>query len=518
MDNINENLMNAETAFANKQYEEALGWYRKVLEENPDDIYALSRAGAICVPLGNYKESLDYFRHAKELDPDNGDNIFNYANACFFNEDYQAAFTEYVEAEKVGCSEDVTPRLYYQLAMICSMRQDIKSSLTYFKKCEDADKQGLISLNPDLISEKLKLYMVESDYVNAEKCAAQLVAIQPTEFRNYMIYFSILMAHGEYAAAEKLLDDAEAYSEATDDEKVSLTLQKASLCVALAGKNPDSKDEFYKKAVDLIEAQRFSGNLTFEQDVEAVLTLSEIYMKSEDFDKAIDYSLKLLSGDFGIKKPEEKKPEAEIAELTEEEIDIMADSDIELIQEKIDSGEIDGDMGKYSETDYDEEGNQINRYEDSAFDALGNNEVPVQADEADEEIPEPKELSAETREKVYFNLLSCYMSKDEFDKAGKYAEVLKHSDNKYYNYFGIYSEAVACRKVKGKTAESDKKYAEALAFFRSKNFADPKDTLATVFRARLYAEDGKTAKAKELAVLLADEDRQSVLDYIQTFE
>ena len=81
MDAIKELLTNAEIAFANKQYDSALQWYQKVLEAPPDDVYVLSRAGALCVPLGKFREAMLYFGRAKELDPDNGDNAFNYGNA-----------------------------------------------------------------------------------------------------------------------------------------------------------------------------------------------------------------------------------------------------------------------------------------------------------------------------------------------------------------------------------------------------------------------------------------------------
>ena len=167
METAKEFLLNAEIAFTNKQYNESLSWFKKVLDEEPNNVYALSKAGAICVPLGLFEEALSYFGRAKELDPNNGDNVFNYANACFFNKDNVTAFREYVEAEKIGCSEDVVPRLYYQMALLCSMRQDIKSALIYFDKCEKSDREGIIVLTPDFISEKMKMYMVLEDYSNA---------------------------------------------------------------------------------------------------------------------------------------------------------------------------------------------------------------------------------------------------------------------------------------------------------------------------------------------------------------
>ena len=68
MDDVKELLVNAEVAFSNKQYNAALNWYQKVLEVTPDDVYVLSRAGAICVSLGRFEEALTYFGRAKKLD------------------------------------------------------------------------------------------------------------------------------------------------------------------------------------------------------------------------------------------------------------------------------------------------------------------------------------------------------------------------------------------------------------------------------------------------------------------
>lgn len=208
MDTAKEFLSNADIAFDNGQYEEALKWYRKALEVTPDDIYALSRAGAICVSLKKMDEALIHFGKAKELDPENGDNVFNYANACFYNNEVVKAFNLYAEAERIGCSEDVMPRLYYQMGLMCSLRQDAKAALIYLQKCEEADKDGHIALSSDMISEKIKLYMYLKDYDSAEDCASKLVAAAPTEFKNYMVYYGILMAHSNLAVAEKLLADS----------------------------------------------------------------------------------------------------------------------------------------------------------------------------------------------------------------------------------------------------------------------------------------------------------------------
>lgn len=111
--------------------------------------------------------------------------------------------------------------------------------------------------------------------------------------------------------------------------------------------------------------------------------------------------------------------------------------------------------------------------------------------------------------------LTCYMAMDDFKSGETFAVILKHSSNKYYNYFGLYSATMLYRKINGDTEMAKQKYAEAIAFFRNKSFSDHTDSLAVIFRARLYAEEGKYEKASELGHLLAEADRNSIASYIE---
>ena len=514
MEQIKEYLLNAEVAFSNKQYNEALTWYQKVLAKTPNDLYALSRAGAICVPLGKFEEALKYFGHAKELDPNNGDNAFNYGNACFFNKDNVSAFSAYVEAEELGCSEDVIPRLYYQMALLCSMRQDVKSALIYFKKCEEADRGGMISLNPDLISEKMKLYMVIQDYENAEKCAAELVAIQPTHFRNYMIYFSIVMANKDFDKAEKVLKNAQSYAETSLDDSVTILLQLAALYVARAENDSENRDKYFEHTINILEKQINVEKLSSGQIVNVVLTLAEVYLKAGQYTKSIKCLQFILNGRVSLKNAYNNKENETVAELTPEEIEVMMQADMQMIQEKIDTGELSADLGLYAQMQYDENGNLIPKYDETMFSLLNNfDEVKFEAKDDEQNNSGTFEISTDVREKVYFTFLSCYLAMDDYASAEKYAIALRHSSNKYYSYYGIYTCAMVSGKLKKR--DSDRKYAEAIAFFRNKSFADHSDAMAVIFRARLYAEQGKYEKAKELALLLAESDQKSLMNYVE---
>ena len=508
MDETKNCLLNADIAFSNKQYMEALAWYRKALTLTPNNIYALSRAGAICVSLGRFSDALTFFRQAKDLDPKNGDNAFNYGNACFFNKDNVAAFEQYVEAEKMGCSDDVKPRLYYQMALICSMRQDFSSSLIYFRKCEESDKTGVISLNPDMISEKLKLYMLQKDYTNAEKCAAQLVAINPRDFKNYMVLFSLLMSHKRYEAAQALLSDAGKYAQLDDDNRFALVMQEAALYTAMADAEPEQRTVYCEKAIALLQQYQMTNS---DQQAQASLSMAESYIKMEKYDDAICLLLELLEGP-AVQPSQSVADFEDPGELTEEQLEEMASKDMQAIQEKIDTGVLSGDMGLYADTDYDDEGNAYHVYDPAAF-----VEKPA-APEAEQEAPASAQgfvLSDALQEKAVFTLLTCYLAKDDFANASVQAKRLKGSKNKYYHYYGIYTEALTERKLSRNTHICQRKYAEAIAFFRNQTFKDAADTLATIFRARLYAEQGSYEKAKELAHLLAEADQQSLLQYIE---
>ena len=116
---------------------------------------------------------------------------------------------------------------------------------------------------------------------------------------------------------------------------------------------------------------------------------------------------------------------------------------------------------------------------------------------------------------MYFTLLSAYLGKDDFKLVAEYANILKNSSNKYYSYYGIYTLALAERKLCGSSAQVERQYAEAIAFFRNKSFEDPKDSLASIFRARLYTEQGSIEKAKEIANMLSEADKKSILQYIE---
>lgn len=515
-ENYTDAMINAEAAFSNKNYALALEWFRKALEEKPDDLQALSRAGTVCVPLDRFDESFEYFQRVMKLNPENGDNAFNLGNAYFLHGDYGKALELYAEAEMKGCSEEAKPRLYYQMALLCSVRRDVKAALTNFQKYEDTDKSGMAAINPDVISEKIKLYMMAEDYDNAAKCAVQWITVAPTELRSYMVYFSILMAKHDYDAAEKVISDAEKYAELDDNTRFTLKAERVALLVAKSDADSANAASHLQVAYDLVSS--IKENAPIPQKNELTLTLAEICMKMARYQEAIDTASSLLPTDE-VKQFDIQHSEPVYEELDEAEIEAMVEEDMQSIDNKIASGEIDENAGEYAEVYYDEDGNPVREYPEGMFDEVAE---PIQ-----EESQSVEQLSQESTEhpkadyydRLYFILLSCYAAIEDYTNAHKFGGLLKHSENVYYSYFGRYTEAFSTKKLSEISTEfskdsAEKAYAETSSFFRGKMLQNPNNNFAVIFRARMYAESGKFAKAEEMANLLALDEKEAVMSYI----
>lgn len=511
-----EAMINGETAFSNENYALALKWFRKALEENPNDQRALLRAGTVCVPLDKYEESFEYFQKIMELDPEKGDNAFNLGNAYFLRGDHAKAFEMYADAEVRGCSANVKSRLYYQMALLCSMRKDVKAALLNFKKYEDSDRTGMASLNPDVISEKVKLYMMVNDLENAAKYAVQWITVSPAELRTYMVYFSILMAGKKYAAAEQVLAEAEKYAELDDDSAFKLKNERIKLLIAKADNSNDGQpllEQAYNITNSFIETADVS------KQKELKLELAEICMKLSKYKEAIEIAEPLLQ-EPDVKNYEIEHHDVPYEELDDAEIEAMAEEDMQIIEDKIVAGEIDESIGEFAEVYYDEEGNPVRDYPEGMLDTEADAEIKEEVEASAEKTEAVVDTKPEFYDKLYFILLSCYAAVEDYANAYKLGGILKHSNNAYYSYFGRYTEAFSVKKLsvssdKFSKEDADKYYAETIAFFRNRMLKGVNNNFAVIFRARMYAESGKFVKAEEMANLLVLDEKTKVMSYIE---
>lgn len=521
-----EAIASGDIAFGNDNYEGALKWYNKALEQQPNDEYALARAGTSLVTLGRFDEAFPYFQKNVENNPESGDNLFNLANAYFFAGDIAKALEYYAAAEAKPCSDDVKARIYYQMAMMCSIKQDYKAALINYQKYEDADKTGAASLDPEIISEKVQLYAQLEDYENASKYAQQWLNLAPSDLRCYMVNFNLLMAGEQFARAQAMLDNALKYAVKDEAGQFAVDLSRANFYVAAADSDVDRDGDFKQRAYDLMSELIVSPNGSPEDKNELVLSLGELCINMGKVDEAIDLMTMLT-----------QQPEADTAapapavpagKPDPAEIDAMLQNDMTKINAMIASGELDADAGANAPVNYDENGQPVREYPDDLF-----GDLPEGAKPEKYGIPTPEQLealdkaaaienAANQRARVNFMLLSCYAYKEDYEKALEYARIVKNDPgNVYYSFFGRYSEAfsimqLAKRNQGGFTlTDAERKYAEEIAFFRSEMLKmNENSAYALVFRTRMYAETGKFTKAEELADLMAENDKAAVLEYI----
>ena len=531
MDNVTykEAAANADIAFSNENYEGAVKWYDKALASAPKDVYALSRAGAALVALGRFKEAYPYFQRAIDAEPQNGDNLFNMANAYFFEGNVSKAIEYYTLASVKPCSKDVKARIFYQLALMCTIKQDYRAALVNYQKYEDMDETGKASLDVDIITEKLQLYVRLEDYENAKKCAVKWVGLAPSELRAYMAYFNLLLANNEFAEAEKALDDAVKYAVTDEAGKFAVDISRANLCSLAAGSEIDSAGDFNQKAYDLLSELIVSPLGTPQQKNELVLSLAELCIKMGRTDEAIDL-LTVLAEKPGAAK--EETPETDGTALPAApdpaEIDAMRERDMQRMDALVAEGMVDESIGELAEVTYDENGSPVRNYPEGTFD-----DIPEGADPVKFGLPTPEKLvelerqaelenAAELNARVNFMLLSCYSTKNDFEKVLEYAAAVKAgAKESYYSFFGHYAEAFAALQLakEGKRftlEEAQDKYDRELAFFRNETMKrTPSSNYALLFRARMYAELGKYDKAAELSELLDPDDKAAVEQYIE---
>lgn len=514
-----EAMINAETAFANGNHALALEWFRKAISVNEKSLTAIAKAGAACVSLSKFDEALSYFKKIYEMQPDSGDNAFNVGTVYFFQGNYAKALELYSEAEMKGCSSETKPKLYYQLSMLCSIRNDVPAALANLEKYEYFEKSETAALNPDIISEKVKLYLKARDYSNAAKYAVQWIALAPKDTTCYMVYFSILMAQKDYVRAENVLDDAEKFSDHNEAVEVKMQLERVSLLAAMSDNNTEASLEYLNKAYNILAELLEKAPESDKPNIR--LTFAEVCIKMKKYDEAIQLVSSLVPKDK-VEEINLEFEEDDYYELNDYAVDEMIDEDMGIIDEMITVGELSEDEGDYAEIYYDDYGNPIREYPEGTFDylieaySLENNE---EEEDTEKKTVEPKELSTEFYDRVYFILLSCYTSTEDYTNAYKFGNLLKHSENEYYSYLARYTIAFSMKKLckaNGKFSIDavDKIYAETLAFYRSEMMKNPKGNYAVIFRARMYAETSKFVKAEEIARLLPGDEKNAVLDYI----
>lgn len=519
-------LADARIAMGNGKYKEAKAILLPAYEKDPHNAQVLQKLGGACTLLGEFEEALTYYQQNLALNPEDGNNHYMLGNAYFVNSKYQKAFAEYVEAENKGCTGEAEQKLHYQMGLICSLTGDRKAALLHLQQYEDTDPTGKIALEESYLTEKLKLYMQEEDNENAIKYARILLEAKPTQLRYYGVLFSLLMADKQYEEAEAVLDRADRYLDLDYEQTLDMLVQRVAMYADIADAKPDESMTYLEKALDAIDlAEDQIGQPKIEHIREMMLLRAEIYLKENDYDTALEIAEELVKGPATQPVPEV----GSIEEHQEQVKNEFLTNPPQIAQDE--------SSQKY-----------IQQLEDMALrdpgiaaDVLMNPEAVAQrlTEESETQTENTADVvrkmletmaaEAETSyhliapqsfaDRLNHILITCYIEADRFEEVLPYAVAMKGSTTVRYANFGCYVEALAMQKLaqagKKDKAEAENVYQRAIAFYRKKMMDDPSDISAAVFRARLYAENGKYALAEQVAGMLDDAAMQSLQAYIE---
>jgi len=370
--------------------------------------------------------------------------------------------------------------------------------------------------------------MSEQDYVNAEKSAKILINANPEIYEYYEVLFNIEIAMEKYAEAEKILADSDKYIQLNYSQNLSKIFHLAVLYVTLADTDTENSESYLKKALEILQNAKEKMKLTLTNSNEISSVLAEVYMKLGEYDKAIQIAESLISV-LPIDKPTDL-PDTEETYQEEYNEDYSEDEEIELDEEiqkaveavselyqKAENGEIEN----LTDIEYDEDGNEIKVYNKELLD-LGNSSKQNENYDTVSEIFDDEKSAilskAEYTDKVYNVLVTCYAVKEDYKNVLKYVDVLKNSSNKAIVAFGVYIQAFSARELskvgKERTPIADNLYNRAITYFKSQMMQDSGNIESVVYRARLYAENGKFILADEMAKLLDEDTHKSLTEYI----
>ena len=516
-------LAEARVAMNHKKFKEAKEIMMPAFEKEPRNTEVLKMLGGLCVLLGQFREALDYYSKNLELDPDNGDSYYLIGNAYFTNAKYQNAFDSYIMAEEMGCSENVLPKLYYQMGLICSMKGDRKAALIHFQQYEDTDPTGMVALDETFLSEKMKLYLQERDSAEAIRCAKTLLNVKPDNYSYYGLLFNLLMVEKNYAEAEKVLDKAQKYLKLTYEQRIDLAVQRAALYIDIADTDDEKvRVENLTKAKTVIKAAQSDPEITPVNSRELELLTAEIYLKGGYYSHATRIAEKLIEEKKMREVPEPKSVEAHMQDVMNDTRfwskltpALIRDEEYRQQMRKLQS-----DPTKMAAA---MQGRRIEERISNADSVSGNKSTVDQVREMIGKMAEKGEEFTIMSEEDFADrldnvLISCYVDADNYEMAGKYAALLKNSPNSRYANFGFYVSALSAQKLaeQGKCDKetAEELYDQAIARYKKRMLEDVTDSTAAVFRARLYAENGKYVLAEQIAKMMDDKVMNSLNSYI----
>jgi len=183
------------------RFGEAIGWYQKTLEIQPENTDALNNLGGVLQAQGKLDEAVAYYQEAISINPDSTEAHYNLGNALKEQGKLDKAVASYQKAVSIKPDfADAHHNLAYALQEQGRMEEAV------------ASYQKAISVNPDLAEAYNNIglaYEKMNDLVKAEKYIAKALSISPNAANINYAQSVILRRKGEIDDAIQLLESCD---------------------------------------------------------------------------------------------------------------------------------------------------------------------------------------------------------------------------------------------------------------------------------------------------------------------
>ncbi len=222
------------------RFGEAIGWYQKTLEIQPENTDALNNLGGVLQAQGKLDEAVAYYKKAISIKPDSAEAHYNFGNALKEQGKLDKAVASY---QKVVSIKPDFAEAYHNLGYALQEQGRMEEAVASYQKA--------ISIKPDLAEAYNNIglhYEKMNDLTKAEKYIAKALSISPDVANINYAQSVILRRKGK-------IDDAIQLLESFDIKNISDQIAARNINFEL-GKLYDRKENSSKAFYHLAHGNR----------------------------------------------------------------------------------------------------------------------------------------------------------------------------------------------------------------------------------------------------------------------
>jgi len=290
-----------------QNYTKAKSAFETAVEIDPRAFDTYIHLGNACANLGQYDEAMDSFKKALLVNPKSAEALYSIANIHLLKDEKLKAVEYYNKAEEAGFKR---AELYQILTGIFFEANDITQALRNISKAINA-----APFDGELRLFKTRIYLAENKFEEALETLDEMQKIIPDAFEAYDLRAQIYCNLGKFEQALNVIE--EGFSRFPNDPFIAFSKLKT-----LVNSNKDSEalafiedmkangqyDQVLKgaatnesilyirkqeieKAIEVLT----NANTALGNDADIVYLLLDIYGKTENYDKVLEYSELLTS-------------------------------------------------------------------------------------------------------------------------------------------------------------------------------------------------------------------------------